>query len=96
MPMGRRLVWMIYADKSVVRLVWTSTDCEGIDCPLCVLQVTKFKPGDKVVACFDLGCGECFYCKRGLWSCCQVTNASCFTAPLWTPVPLRTCPSVRM
>ncbi|GAQ85860.1 Sorbitol dehydrogenase [Klebsormidium nitens] len=39
-------------------------------------EVTKFKPGDKVVACFDLGCGQCFYCKRGLWSCCQVTNPS--------------------
>lgn len=34
------------------------------------------KPGDKVVACFDLGCGECFYCKNGLWSSCQVTNPS--------------------
>jgi threonine dehydrogenase-like Zn-dependent dehydrogenase len=42
----------------------------------CVLQVTKFKKGDKVVACFDLGCGQCFYCKRGLWSSCSVTNPS--------------------
>jgi threonine dehydrogenase-like Zn-dependent dehydrogenase len=39
-------------------------------------EVTKVKKGDKVVACFDLGCGHCFYCKRGLWSSCSVTNPS--------------------
>ncbi len=34
----------------------------------------KVKVGDRVVVPFFLGCGECFFCKRGLWSCCDNTN----------------------
>jgi threonine dehydrogenase-like Zn-dependent dehydrogenase len=30
--------------------------------------------GDRVVVPFLIGCGKCFYCKRGLWSCCDNTN----------------------
>lgn len=39
-------------------------------------KVTKVKPGDRVVACFDIGCGECMYCKDGIYSSCDVTNPS--------------------
>jgi threonine dehydrogenase-like Zn-dependent dehydrogenase len=34
----------------------------------------KVKKGDRVVVPFFLGCGKCFFCKRGLWSCCDNTN----------------------
>jgi threonine dehydrogenase-like Zn-dependent dehydrogenase len=35
---------------------------------------SKVKVGDRVVVPFLLGCGECFFCKRGLWSSCDNTN----------------------
>jgi threonine dehydrogenase-like Zn-dependent dehydrogenase len=34
----------------------------------------KLKVGDRVVVPFPIGCGACFFCKRGLWSCCDNTN----------------------
>jgi threonine dehydrogenase-like Zn-dependent dehydrogenase len=34
----------------------------------------KLKPGDRVVVPFNICCGECFFCKRGQWSCCERTN----------------------
>lgn len=35
---------------------------------------SKVKKGDRVVVPFFLGCGECFFCKRGMWSACDNTN----------------------
>ncbi|MCC6492818.1 MAG: glutathione-dependent formaldehyde dehydrogenase [Pirellulales bacterium] len=35
---------------------------------------SKVKVGDRVVVPFPLGCGECFFCRRQLWSCCDNTN----------------------
>jgi threonine dehydrogenase-like Zn-dependent dehydrogenase len=35
---------------------------------------SKVKKGDRVVVPFFLGCGKCFFCKRGLWSACDNTN----------------------
>ncbi len=39
-------------------------------------EVDKHKVhiGDRVVVPFMIGCGECFFCRRGLWSCCDNTN----------------------
>ncbi len=34
----------------------------------------KLKIGDRVVVPFTICCGECFFCKKGLWSCCEVSN----------------------
>ncbi len=34
----------------------------------------KLKVGHRVVVPFPIGCGDCFFCKRGLWSCCDNTN----------------------
>src|ERR1700709_766484 len=34
----------------------------------------KLKPGDRVVVPFNICCGECFFCKKGQWSCCERTN----------------------
>jgi len=35
---------------------------------------SKVKVGDRVVVPFPIGCGECFFCKRQLWSLCDNTN----------------------
>ncbi|MCE9563197.1 MAG: glutathione-dependent formaldehyde dehydrogenase [Planctomycetes bacterium] len=37
-------------------------------------SVTKFKKGDRIVVPFDIACGECFFCKKELYSCCDTTN----------------------
>jgi threonine dehydrogenase-like Zn-dependent dehydrogenase len=34
----------------------------------------KLKVGDRVVVPFTICCGECFFCRKGLWSCCEITN----------------------
>jgi threonine dehydrogenase-like Zn-dependent dehydrogenase len=36
----------------------------------------RYKPGDRVVASFQIACGSCFYCKRKLSSVCEQTNSS--------------------
>lgn len=35
---------------------------------------SRIKVGDRVVVPFLIGCGECFFCRRGLWSSCDNTN----------------------
>jgi threonine dehydrogenase-like Zn-dependent dehydrogenase len=35
---------------------------------------SKVKVGDRVVIPFPIACGECFFCRRQLWSCCDNTN----------------------
>ncbi|HSB29880.1 MAG TPA: zinc-dependent alcohol dehydrogenase [Pyrinomonadaceae bacterium] len=37
-------------------------------------EVTKLKVGDRVVVPFTISCGNCFFCKRELWSLCDNTN----------------------
>ncbi|PTB52202.1 hypothetical protein M431DRAFT_90781 [Trichoderma harzianum CBS 226.95] len=36
----------------------------------------KRKVGERVVASFQIGCGECFYCQKKLSSLCERTNGS--------------------
>jgi threonine dehydrogenase-like Zn-dependent dehydrogenase len=36
--------------------------------------VKEFKPGDRVVVCSTIGCGECIYCKSGEFACCDNAN----------------------
>ncbi len=36
--------------------------------------VTRFKPGDRVIVPFAIGCGHCYFCTHDLWSCCETTN----------------------
>ncbi|KAF2033037.1 GroES-like protein [Setomelanomma holmii] len=38
--------------------------------------VTKFKPGQRVVASFQIACGDCYYCKQKLSSQCEKTNSN--------------------
>jgi len=35
---------------------------------------SKVKVGDRVVIPFTIGCGQCFFCRRDLWSLCDNTN----------------------
>lgn len=36
--------------------------------------VTKFKKGDRAVASFEMGCGQCYFCKHEQFSSCDTTN----------------------
>lgn len=38
--------------------------------------VKSVRPGDRVAVSFDLACGACFFCERGLFTACDVTNPS--------------------
>jgi len=37
-------------------------------------DVKRIKVGDRVVIPFTIACGECRFCKKGLYSCCDTTN----------------------
>jgi threonine dehydrogenase-like Zn-dependent dehydrogenase len=37
-------------------------------------EVKTLKKGDKVVVPFNISCGHCFFCQKGLWSLCDNTN----------------------
>jgi threonine dehydrogenase-like Zn-dependent dehydrogenase len=39
-------------------------------------EVKNLKPGDRVVVSAVISCGNCFYCKKGDYSCCDTTNPS--------------------
>src|SRR5688572_14988918 len=36
--------------------------------------VGNLKVGDRVVVPFTISCGECFFCRKGLYSACDVSN----------------------
>ena len=38
--------------------------------------ITKWKPGDRVVASFQIACGDCYYCKKKQSSQCERTNSN--------------------
>jgi threonine dehydrogenase-like Zn-dependent dehydrogenase len=40
----------------------------------------KLKPGDRVVVPFTISCGQCFFCERDLWSCCDNSNPNAWIA----------------
>ena len=42
--------------------------------------VTNLKVGDRVVVPFTISCGECFFCKRELYSLCDNSNPNAKTA----------------
>jgi threonine dehydrogenase-like Zn-dependent dehydrogenase len=37
-------------------------------------EVKNLQVGDRVVVPFTIACGNCFFCKKGLWSACDNTN----------------------
>nr|POE52280.1 s-(hydroxymethyl)glutathione dehydrogenase [Quercus suber] len=38
--------------------------------------VTNVKPGDRVVASFQIACGDCYHCKQKMSSQCEKTNSN--------------------
>ena len=50
--------------------------------------VQKHSVGDRVVVCSFIACGECWYCKKGLYSCCDNGNTNpAITEALWGFAP---------
>src|SRR5881392_1360434 len=45
-------------------------------------EVKKLKPGDRIVVPFTISCGECFFCKKGLFSLCENSNPNAPEAEL--------------
>jgi threonine dehydrogenase-like Zn-dependent dehydrogenase len=45
-------------------------------------SVKKLKVGDRVVVPFAISCGECFFCKKGLFSLCENSNPNAMEAEL--------------
>ena len=43
-------------------------------------EVKKLKVGDRVVVPFTISCGECFFCRKQLWSLCDNTNPNAWMA----------------
>lgn len=39
-------------------------------------EVASLRKGDRVVVPFNISCGACFYCSRGLTACCENSNPS--------------------
>lgn len=37
-------------------------------------DVRNLAPGQRVVVPFAIGCGRCFFCRKGLWSLCDNSN----------------------
>jgi threonine dehydrogenase-like Zn-dependent dehydrogenase len=37
-------------------------------------KVTNLSPGDRVIVPFPISCGECWYCKQGMWALCDNSN----------------------
>jgi threonine dehydrogenase-like Zn-dependent dehydrogenase len=37
-------------------------------------EVTNLKIGDRVIVPFTISCGQCWFCQKGLFSCCDRTN----------------------
>jgi len=37
-------------------------------------QVNNLRPGDRVVVPFCIACGDCFFCRKTLFSCCDHSN----------------------
>lgn len=40
----------------------------------------KLKVGDRVVVPFTIACGNCFFCQKQLWSCCDNSNPNYWMA----------------
>jgi threonine dehydrogenase-like Zn-dependent dehydrogenase len=47
-------------------------------------EVKNLRKGDRVVVPFPIACGNCFFCKRELWSLCDNSNPNAaLAAELW-------------
>jgi threonine dehydrogenase-like Zn-dependent dehydrogenase len=44
------------------------------------VDASRLRVGDRVVVPFAIACGNCFFCRRQLWSCCDNTNPHSYIA----------------
>jgi threonine dehydrogenase-like Zn-dependent dehydrogenase len=50
--------------------------------------VSNLKRGDRVIVPFPIACGNCFFCKRDLWSLCENSNPNAAAAEkMWGHSP---------
>src|SRR4029450_3818019 len=42
--------------------------------------VKNLQVGDRVVVPFTIACGQCFFCQKQLWSCCDNSNPNAWMA----------------
>ncbi|MHC1763580.1 MAG: zinc-dependent alcohol dehydrogenase [Verrucomicrobiia bacterium] len=50
--------------------------------------VKNLRPGDRVVVPFPISCGNCFFCQKGLYSCCENSNPNAALAEkMWGHSP---------
>jgi threonine dehydrogenase-like Zn-dependent dehydrogenase len=50
--------------------------------------VKNLKPGDRIVVPFPISCGNCFFCKKGMFSCCENSNPNALLAEkMWGHSP---------
>ena len=54
------------------------------------------KVGDRVVVPFTISCGECFFCKRGLYSGCERSNPNAKAAESCGATHPRGCSVIRI
>src|SRR5947209_4418680 len=45
-------------------------------------EVKKLQVGDRVVVPFTIACGNCFFCRRELWSLCDNSNPNAAIAEM--------------
>lgn len=61
-------------------------DIVGHECMAEVVEVGSgvhnLRPGDRVVVPFNIACGQCFFCTRQLWSCCDNINPNAWMAEM--------------
>lgn len=43
-------------------------------------EVKNLKVGDRIVTPFTISCGNCFFCQKQLWSCCDNSNPNAWMA----------------
>jgi threonine dehydrogenase-like Zn-dependent dehydrogenase len=44
------------------------------------IRSERLKVGDRLVVPFTIACGNCFFCQRQLWSCCDNSNPNAWMA----------------
>ncbi len=50
--------------------------------------VKNLRAGDRVVVPFPISCGNCFFCQKGLFSCCENSNPNAAAAEkMWGQSP---------
>ena len=59
-------------------------------------EVKKREVGDRVVVPFTIACGNCFYCKRQLWSLCDNSNPNAAMAEAFTDIRAQDCLAIRI